>query len=119
MGFRSDLKRAYRALLGRHPPITKSDVVWAYGVFLGRRPENERVVREHCRASDLRALCENFIGSAEFKLKAGTAAGGSYRAPLPIFLPRLSVDTSADSEELCQLWERVRRAWESLGEPRR
>jgi SAM-dependent methyltransferase len=58
-----------------------------------------------------------FIGSAEFKLKAGTA-GGRYREPLPIFLPRLSVDTSADAEELCQLWERVTRAWESLGDER-
>ncbi|PWT84834.1 MAG: hypothetical protein C5B58_04065 [Acidobacteria bacterium] len=118
MGFRSDFRRAYRVFLGRYPPITKSDVVWAYRVFLGRRPENERVVREHCRASDLRALCENFIGSAEFKLKAGTVAGDRYREPLPIFLPRLSVETSADADELRQLWDRVRRAWESLGDER-
>src|SRR5438132_4831828 len=115
MGARSNLLRAYRALLGRHPPITKSDVVWAYRVFLGRRPENERVVQEHCRVADLRALCETFIGSAEFRLKAGKAGGGKYREPLPIFLPRLSIDISAESDELCQLWERTRLTWESLG----
>jgi SAM-dependent methyltransferase len=118
MGTRSNLSRAYHALLDRHPPITKSDVIWAYRVFLGRRPENERVVREHCRASNLRALCETFIDSAEFKLKAGTAGNGRFREPLPIFLPPLSVDTLADSEELRQLWDRVRRAWESLGNDR-
>ena len=115
MGTRTNLLRAYRALLGRNPPITKSDVVWAYRVFLGRRPENERVVREHCHAADLRALCETFIGSPEFKLKAGTAGEGKCREPLPIFLPPLAVDTAADPDELCQLWDRVRRAWESLG----
>jgi SAM-dependent methyltransferase len=118
MGARSNLLRAYRALLGRHPPITKSDVVWAYRVFLGRRPENERVVQEHCRVADLRALCETFIGSAEFRLKAGKAGGGKYREPLPIFLPRLSIDISAESDELCQLWERTRLTWESLGNKR-
>ena len=96
MGARSNVLRAYRALLGRQQPIAKSDVVWAYRVFLARRPENESVVREYCRAPDLRALCETFIGSAEFKLKARIVGDGRCREPLPIFLPRLSVDTSAD-----------------------
>jgi SAM-dependent methyltransferase len=66
-------------------------------------------------------LCETFIGSAEFRLKAGKAgkAGdGKYREPLPIFLPRLSVDTLAAPDELCQLWERTRLTWESLGNKR-
>jgi SAM-dependent methyltransferase len=98
--------------------VAKSDVIWAYRTFLGRAPENDRVVREHCGASDLRALCESFLASAEFKGGTGSAADGNYSGPLPIFMPRLSIDTSADADDLRRLWGRVRRAWESLGDER-
>lgn len=98
--------------------VAKSDVIWAYRTFLGRQPENDRVVREHCGAADLRALCESFLASAEFKVRAGSAVDGNRHDPLPIFLPRRSIETSADADEVRRLWTRVRRAWESLGDER-
>jgi 2-polyprenyl-3-methyl-5-hydroxy-6-metoxy-1,4-benzoquinol methylase len=96
--------------------VSESDVVWAYRVFLGREPENERVLRDHCRARDLHTLCETFLASPEFQLRAGTAA---VRPSLPpVFMPRLAVETTSDPDDLRELWARTRRAWEKLGERR-
>ena len=99
-------------------PVNRSDVIWAYRAFLGREPENDDVVDLHCRASDFRSLCESFIGSNEFKILSGASAKAGGLAPPPVLMPRLRIDTSADPDELRRLWERVRLAWESLGERR-
>jgi hypothetical protein len=93
-------------------PVNRSDVIWAYRTFLGREPENDGVVDLHCRAEDFRSLCESFIGSNEFSAKAGGLA------PPPVLMPRLPIDTSADPDQMRCLWDRVRRAWEGLGERR-
>src|SRR5262249_40413585 len=34
---------------------------------------------------------------------------------LPVFLPKLEVETSAKPQELRDMWQEVRRAWERLG----
>jgi methylase of polypeptide subunit release factors len=99
-------------------PLNRSDVIWAYRTFLGREPENDGVVDLHCRAEDFRSLCESFIGSNEFKILSGARAKAGGFEPPPILMPRLRIDTSADPDELRRLWERVRLAWESLGERR-
>jgi SAM-dependent methyltransferase len=99
-------------------PVNRSDVIWAYRTFLGRQPENDVVVDLHCRTADFRTLCESFIGSNEFKILSGAAARASGLAPPPVLMPRLRIDTSATADELRRLWQRVRLAWESLGERR-
>jgi SAM-dependent methyltransferase len=97
-------------------PVDRSNVIWAYRTFLGRQPENDGVVDLHCRAADFRTLCESFIGSNEFKILSGAAAKASGLVPPPILMPRLCINTSADPDELRRLWQRVRLAWEGLGE---
>ena len=96
--------------------VSKSDVVWAYRVFLGREPENQQVLQEHCRARDLNNLCEGFLASAEFRLRSVVLADRPHL--LPVFMPRLAIDTAGGPDELGELWARTRRAWESLGEQR-
>jgi 2-polyprenyl-3-methyl-5-hydroxy-6-metoxy-1,4-benzoquinol methylase len=97
-------------------PVGKSDVVWAYRAFLGREPENQQVVQGHCRARDLYALCEAFLASAEFRQRSFALGDRSHL--LPIFMPRLAIETAGGPDELDELWARTRRAWESLGEQR-
>jgi len=99
-------------------PVNRSDVIWAYRTFLGREPENDDVVDLHCRAADFRSLCESFIGSNEFKILSAASAKAGGLAPPPVLMARLPIDTSADPDQLRCLWERVRRAWEGLGERR-
>jgi SAM-dependent methyltransferase len=96
--------------------VSESDVIWAYRTFLGRDPENHRVVLNHRVASNLRSLCESFIGSAEFKARSGVTGQGDCREPLAVLLPKLSIDTSANADELRHLWTHVRRTWEHLGD---
>ena len=96
---KSALRWTNRVLRRRRSTVTRSDVIWAYRTFLGRQPENEGVVQHHCGAPDLRALCESFADSAEFKLKSA-AAGGKWREPVPIVAPSLSIDTCAESNYL-------------------
>jgi SAM-dependent methyltransferase len=95
--------------------VTRSDVVWAYRTFLGREPENDDVVTEHCGATDLRALCEALVSSAEFRVHWGSTPTPNSRKTSPDLLARQSIEISADEQALRQLWERVRRAWLHLG----
>jgi len=95
--------------------VTESDVFWAYRTFLDRAPENDSVVRDHCQAPDLRSLCDSFMGSAEYRHRSAIDVDRSGQGPLPIFVPRLHIDTTASEDELRQLWGRVRQAWEGLG----
>ena len=50
--------------------------------------------------------------------RAGLRPGGNRDDLHPILLPRRSIETSADADDLRRLWTRVRRAWESLGDER-
>jgi SAM-dependent methyltransferase len=98
--------------------VTESDVVWAYRTFLGRDPENASVVRERCGVSDVRALCESFVGSTEFRVRWGPEATGNSDKDEPNLVSPQSVETRADAQALRQLWERVGRAWVRLGHER-
>jgi len=93
-------------------------MIWAYRTFLGRKSENDRVVLGHRWTSNLRSLCKSFIGSAVFKARSAVTTQGTRSEPLPVFMPKLSIDTSADADELRQLWTHVQQTWEHLGNKR-
>jgi SAM-dependent methyltransferase len=99
-------------------PVAESDVIWAYRTFLGREPESDAVVREHCGISDLRTLCEVMIASAEFRVRWGRPPSSSSDQNVPNLILRQSIETSASEQELRQLWERARQAWVHLGRER-
>jgi len=98
--------------------VTESDVIWAFRTFLGREPESDAVVREHCGISDLRALCETMIASTEFCARWGRPPSRDSEKDMPNLVLRQSIETSASEQELRQLWERVQRAWVHLGHER-
>ena len=45
--------------------VSREAVEWAYHLILGRPPENEEVVLEHCRCRDVSHLRETLIRSDE------------------------------------------------------
>ncbi len=47
--------------------ISESDVVWAYKVFLGRKPESTTVVRQWMSSPNLAAMIEGMSGTEEFR----------------------------------------------------
>lgn len=48
-------------------PVTTEMVAWLYRVFLGREPENQRVIESCLGASNFDVLRKNFVNSDEFK----------------------------------------------------
>lgn len=50
-------------------PITRSQVIGAYLLFLNREPENEEVITQKLNSKDLSSLIKEFIQCGEFKSK--------------------------------------------------
>ncbi|MEO1206030.1 MAG: hypothetical protein AAFV45_06835 [Pseudomonadota bacterium] len=48
-------------------PLTRSDVIWAYRLILGREPDNEDVIAHHAKMPSLAALRRALLRSPEFQ----------------------------------------------------
>jgi len=93
--------------------VTEEAVRWAYRLVLGRGPENDEIVREHClKTTSLLHPHEAFVGSAELcKRVAGVMP------PQPTGLePRLAIDKAETPELRQRLLDHIARSWTHLGE---
>lgn len=101
--------------LSRHRP-TRTDVINAYKLFLGRYPENEKVIERKLRNcptfNDLRL---DFINSAEFTSGSQLAQAGSKSATKSTPSAQ-QVELELDEESFAELLARVEGVWQNLGE---
>jgi hypothetical protein len=85
-------------------------IIWAYKLFLDRKPENDSVVKDlaarRLSTSELRKV---FWVSEEFKLKNPEASF----LPLSGKEPRMEIDDSSDINEI---FPHIQNAWKCLGE---
>jgi SAM-dependent methyltransferase len=93
------------------PPLITAELVRAfYETFLGRAPENDRVVEEKLRTSSIAELLRDFTWSPE----------GARRFPEQLsrfcLAPVGPIDVDVAPEALEAMFDRVRRAWTALGE---
>jgi len=93
--------------------VTEEAVRWAYRLVLGREPENDEIVREHClKTTSLLHLHEAFVGSAELRKRVAGVA-----PPQPTGLePRLAIDKAETPELRQRLLDHIARSWTHLGE---
>jgi len=85
--------------------ISSQEVVMAYRLILGREPESEAVVADHCRRHEsLSALRAAFLNSAEFQARVAD------------YGPSVSVDIDVEPAMLQQMFMRIEECWQALGE---
>lgn len=93
--------------------VTRDAVLWAYRLLLGREPENEAVIRDHCdNAGSLSGLLARFVGSDEFKARVGGFGPpqmSGFEAPLPI-------ERVDDPATMQRLLDHVAQGWSHYGE---
>jgi SAM-dependent methyltransferase len=91
--------------------VTPDDVRSAYRLMLGREPESEAVVREHCaRHATLGDLRAAFLGSTEFRERAGVPLQASG------FEPPLAIDRVTDAATMQRLLDHIAAGWSHYGE---
>lgn len=94
--------------------VTRSEVVDAYRMLLGREPENEAAVAAKLPLPDWLALRQDFMSSPEYD---GRAPG----RPAPanaLLAPANRVDVEVERSCFDALVAHVRRTWEALGQER-
>ena len=98
--------------------LTKSDVEYAYRLFLGREPESTQTVIDFCKIyADLPALRQAFLNSSEFRANSGNAEIAYPGDRLkPLTWPPLSVETSASPADLAAMVGEIENVWSAFGE---
>lgn len=98
--------------------ITKEDVVLAYRLMLGRDPESDDVINNICQNThSTQALRDLFIKSPEFLQRMGEIMGTpqAVRHRHPFHLPKIPVETKVENDVLDQMFQRIHKEWEHLG----
>lgn len=94
--------------------VTRSEVIDAYRLLLGREPESEAAVTAKLELADWLQLRRDFMGSPEFD---GGAAGRPKPA-IDLLAPANLVDVEVDRACFDTLVGHVKRTWEALGQER-
>ena len=98
--------------------ITKEEAVLAYRLMLGRDPESDEVINHVCQNThSIQALRDLFIKSPEFVQRMGEIMGTpqSVRHRHPFHLPQIPVETEVSAEVLDQMFQRIHKEWDHLG----
>lgn len=98
--------------------VNVDDIAWSYRNLLGREPESEDTIRQHLMTTDFRQLVLNFVECPEFLTRKPGTYLSEGDASLPPFLEKMSMDFEATDVELAQCAEKIKKAWEFLGEER-
>jgi len=93
-------------------PVSEHDVRIAYQLLLGRRPENDKVVRDHVKMSrNVAALREIFVQSLEFRVSIDAILRAR-----PLDWPPLAVEVDASPEAIQRLFRHIEANWSELGQ---
>ncbi len=99
--------------------VTKQEVTLAYQLLLGRTPESDDVVNNFCQnAQTILQLRESFIKSPEFvqRMSEILQQPQAVRHRHPFTLPKIPVETQVTDEVMDQMFERIHKEWEHLGQ---
>lgn len=108
------MSKAIEAMSSGEPDrVTEDAVRWGYRMLLGRMPENDQVVREHCQTrTTVDDLREMLLSSNEFR-----ASAKSVVPPQPSgFEPRLDIDRASDPAMRQRLLDHIAKGWAHYGE---
>lgn len=98
---------------GESDRVTDEAVRWGYRMILGRMPENDHVVREHCQTrSTLDELREMLLSSNEFRASASSVVPPQSTG----FEPRLEIDRATDPAVRQRLLDHIAKGWAHYGE---
>jgi 2-polyprenyl-3-methyl-5-hydroxy-6-metoxy-1,4-benzoquinol methylase len=98
--------------------ITKEEAVLAYRLMLGRDPESDDVINNVCQNThSTKALRDLFIKSPEFVQRMGEimVTTQAVRHRHPFHLPKIPVETEVSAEVLDQMFQRIHKEWDHLG----
>lgn len=97
--------------------VSRSEVEFAYRLFLGREPENDSVVIRHMEScSSLSALRASFMASREYRdLVRHKVLGGINTSLKATNWPRTEVEVEVSPEQLARMIRHVEATWENLG----
>jgi SAM-dependent methyltransferase len=97
---------------GASGAVTSEAVIWAYRLLLGREPESDAVVREHCsNSASLEGLCACFVGSDEFRARVK-----GFGPPQSTgFEPPLSIERVDDDATMQRLLDHIAQGWSHYG----
>jgi SAM-dependent methyltransferase len=95
--------------------ISRSDVIEAYRVVLGRKPESEQVIQHHRAVRGIPELYEALISSEEFRevceAKLGTADRDRYK---PLNWPPTSIELAASSDQMARMLQHIETYWREI-----
>lgn len=98
---------------------TPEEVTLAYQLFLGRDPENTDVVNNLCQTAQTpNQLREIFLQSPEFlqRMTEVLQKPQAIRHRHPFTLPKIPVETVVTDDTMDQMFERIHKQWEHLGQ---
>lgn len=100
-----------QSLPGDH--AMRDAVVWAYRLLLGREPESEDVIRDHCdNAGSIEGILGRFVTSDEFKTRVrgfGPPQMTGYEPPMPI-------ERVDDPATMQHLLDHIAQGWSHYGQ---
>jgi 2-polyprenyl-3-methyl-5-hydroxy-6-metoxy-1,4-benzoquinol methylase len=99
--------------------ISPEEVNLAYQLMLGREPESQDMVNNICQTTQsVSQLREVFLNSAEFRDRMGQILDKPQQVRFrhPFHSPYIPVESSVTDDQLCQMFERINRQWEHLGQ---
>ena len=94
--------------------VTRSEVIDAYRLLLGREPESEAAVTAKLDLADWLQLRHDFMDSPEY----GGGASAGRKPANDLFAPANRVDVEVDRACFDALVGHVKRTWEALGQER-
>jgi 2-polyprenyl-3-methyl-5-hydroxy-6-metoxy-1,4-benzoquinol methylase len=95
--------------------ISKSDVVSAYRLFLGREPESDQAIASHLGAGSPAELRRIFLDSEEFQQRLVAFSQNTADNFIPLTVAPNRVEVQVEPKELRLLLERIGHAWTHLG----
>ena len=112
---RQRVLRAYDFSARMTVAVSKSDIISAYRLILGREPESDSAVDSHLGASSLAELWQTFLASEEFRQNAFGSSRSAADNFIPLNVIPNHVETRVTQKNLKLLMERVESVWSRLG----
>lgn len=94
--------------------LTEQEVVYAYQLILGKKPENAKIIENCCQLQTIDELRNALFRSNEFSELAFSDISPITQL-LPLKLPAIPVETEATTAQMQTMMAYIQKAWQFLG----